>query len=419
MLEQHECFRQVFRQVGAIEIVIKYMHDFEHSHAVVDMCHLVILQFPAEYVPFILSCGIERIIFTRMQKLAYNVKVQTNSMVTLAWFYRNGSHAFDSFQDLFPLTLIFNATQKFMHEDDFFRAAVYLLSILMVDREIFEIQHRFVQMGYVQLIASRMQSILKPGPIMPADELLYTNLTRILCSIAMFPHLHTSVACPSIKVSLEAGMLIFPHNVDVLLATCNLFRLVFFPLSDVRRPTPALSIVVMVLCAISENYNEHLLHVECILTLDVLMNSRQVLNFVSQQNGFDIINRTLYRIIGVGSTSAAKVKMASQFPHTLQSEFVLASFSLLSKLPLCDNSTDCFVVKQIMRQHKTEIRVQNSALYMLDKYMLPNSNMICRFRLGGGVGLVRSAIELPDLSPASHAIAQKIICVCSFSPKNL
>jgi len=259
---------------------------------------------------------------------------------------------------------------------------------------------------------------LQTSPIVPQDELLYANLTKILFNIAMFQRLRISVACPAIKVLLEVGMLVFPHKVDVFLKTCNLFRLVFFIPSEVRRTTPSLRLVAMVLGGMSDNYNEHLLHVECMLTLDVLMNSRQVLNFVGQQDGFKKIIRSLDGIIGVGCTSTAKIKMALQFPHTLQSKFVLASLSLLSKLPLCDNPTDqsvdssrcrlARVVVQIMRQHKTQIGVQSLALCVLDKYMLPYPALYCRFRLGFGMALTCSAMQ----SPESHQIAQKIIRVC-------
>ena len=42
-----------------------------------------------------------------------------------------------------------------------------------------------------------------------------------------------------------------------------------------------------------------------------------------------------------------------------------------------------------------------------------NSNLNRSFRLGHGLTLMQSTIELPDLSPASRAIAQKILRVCS------
>jgi len=45
-------------------------------------------------------------------------------------------------------------------------------------------------------------------------------------------------------------------------------------------------------------------------------------------------------------------------------------------------------VVQIMRQHKREIVVQNLALSVLDKYMLPYPDLYCHFRLGAGLARI-------------------------------
>jgi len=344
--------------------------------------------------------------------------MQTDCMEALAWFYTIAPPILFSSSDCSAVYHIFHATQRFNHVecsnqiypqyDFFFRALMYLFSSLMLHSDKLD----FLCGGYVNVIVLRMQHIVQTPPVEPRDELLYTQLSKILRHLAMLERTRAIVACPSIKLALEAGMRMFPQNGYVHLAAFNLFRLVFFPLSDVRRAAPALSTVAMVLNAMTKNPNEHLLHVECMLTLDVLTNSRQVLNFVSEQNGVNIVNHTLFCIIGRSDSSAAKIKMALQFPHTLQSEFVLAGFSLLSKLPLRENIIDCIVVNQILRQHKTEIAVQTLGLYVLDKYMLPYPDLYRSFRLGHGLTQMQSAMELPDLSPPSRAIAQKILRVC-------
>ena len=419
LLEQHKCFAPIFREAGAIETVIKCMQDFDYSYDVVCKCVLVIFEFPVKHIPFILSCGIERVIFTGMQKYPNDLRRQSDSITSLALFYRHGPHSLDSCQDLSPLDLLFDATNKFMHDDTFFRAAVYVFSILTVDVNLFEIHNRFVQAGLIKVIASGMSCILLSTPIIPRDEDLYTNCTQIFFNIAMFEPLRIRLACPGIEVLLETGLVVFPLNVQVFLKTCHLFRVVFFTASEDRRPSPSVRLVKIVLDAMSDNYDEHLLHVECMLTLNVLTNSRQLLNFVAQQDGFKKIIRSLDNIMGIDSTSTAKIKMALQFPHTLQSDFVMACLSLLSKLPLCKNLTVrsstrlARVVMQIMRQHETQIGVQSLALCVLNKHMLPYPELYCLFGFGIGMALVHSAMNLPDLSSESRVIAQKIIRVCT------
>jgi hypothetical protein len=216
-------------------------------------------------------------------------------------------------------------------------------------------------------------------------------------------------------------MVKLPLNADVLLATCNIFRLVFFMPSQIRRPNHSLRLVNVVLGAMRDHLDVYRLQVECILTLDVLLDSRQVLNFLGQHDAFRITTRTLFGIIGIKSVLVAKLEMGVLFPHALQSKFVQASLFLLGKLPVCVTSTDfsattvslANVVAQVMRQHKKDSTIQNAALHLLDKYMLPYSHLHHRFRQDTGLSLVRSAIELPDLTPASRVSAEKILRLCS------
>ena len=89
----------------------------------------------------------------------------------------------------------------------------------------------------------------------------------------------------------------------------------------------------LVLNAMKNNPIENLLNVECVLTLDTLMNARHVTNYVSEQHGFKLIAHVLYGIIGFELTSPAKIHISTTFSHDCQSKFVQASFSILSRLP--------------------------------------------------------------------------------------
>jgi hypothetical protein len=431
MLEKTEgfIFQNEFRREGAIELVIKCMRKSDCSQTIQRSCVAILMQFCSEHVPFILSCGIERVLFMHMTQRYFDIQVQIECMVLLAYFYTVDSPMICNFPDLSPLKIIFDNIERFKQDDhttnsdhqSFFGASMYLLSSLMANRDNFEVHVTFVHKGYVKWIASKMQHILQTAPIEFRDEIVYTHVTKILSSLGMFPRLHTSVACPSIKVSLERGMLAFPTNEDVQRATCSVFRRIFFVPSQVRRPTPGLSLVKLILDTISNNPN-YLLMVECVLTLDLMMDSRQVLIFVSQHDGFNIIATTFNSVIGIDSTSTrAKRGMGLQFSHSLQSEFAQASFSLLNKLPLCPPSVDFHAtilflaraVTQVILQHKTEVNIQSGGLLMLEKYMIPHSKLHQSFRMDTGLSLMYSAIELPDLSSESRAIAQKIISVCS------
>ena len=302
MLEQKQGFVEEFRGLGVIEIVINFLGKCDRDYFTETKCFSILISFPVEDIPFMLSCGIERIILTRMQKSPDDLKVNSDSLSTLHLLYVYGSHSLDSIRDLRPLCIIFEATEKFMHEDEFFQNAMHFFSVLMRDMNLLELHHRFVKMGYVKMISSRMKYIVETPSITPADELLYKILTKILWSISQCDPLYKSVACPDIKVLLEAGMLVFTHNAQVLQVTCDIFRLAFSSPSEIDFPAPALSTAERVLGAMSNNLSELGLTVTCMLTLDRLSICQQVVNFVSQQDGFKKITCLLHNIVAVSRT---------------------------------------------------------------------------------------------------------------------
>jgi len=173
-----------------------------------------------------------------------------------------------------------------MHEDKFFKNAVHFFSVLMRDMTLLKVHCRFVQMGYVDMISSRMKSIVETPSIIPGDELLYQKFMEILCSISQCDPLYKSVACPDIKVLLEAGMLVFAHNPRVLQLTCDIFRHAFFSPSKVDFPAPALSTAERVRGVLTDNLNDLGLMVTCMLALDRLSICQQGVNLLSQPDGF-------------------------------------------------------------------------------------------------------------------------------------
>jgi len=164
------------------------------------------LQFNAEHVPFILSCGIERRLILLMARNYMDMEVQTDCMAALAWFYTIAPPILCSFPDCSVVYHIFNATQRFNHDecsnltgypdyDSFFRALMYLFSSLMLHSDNLEVHLGFVRNGYVKVIVFRMQHIVQNPPVEPRDELLYTQLTKILRGLASLERTRTSVAC--------------------------------------------------------------------------------------------------------------------------------------------------------------------------------------------------------------------------------
>jgi len=237
MLGQKKGFVEEFRRLGAIEIVIHFLGKCgDGDYFVSTKCFDILRMFPVEDIPLMLSCGIERIIFTRMHKYPGDYLVNWDSFSTLNWLYVNSSHAFLSTQDFRPLYTIFEATERFMWQDEFFQNAVHLFSVLMRDMTLLKVHCFFVQMGYVEMIYSRMKSILETPSITPGDELLCQRSTEILFSISQCDPLYKSVECSDIKVLLEAGMLVFTHNPRVLQLTCDIFRNAFFTPSNIGFP---------------------------------------------------------------------------------------------------------------------------------------------------------------------------------------
>jgi len=254
--------------------------------------------------------------------------------------------------------------------------------------------------------------------VTPRDECLYHDFMEILCSISQCDHLHKSVAWPDIKVLLEAGMPVFKHNPRVLQLTCDIFRHEFFSPSKTDFLAPALSIAERVLGVLTDNLDKVGLMVTCMLTLDRLSIFPQVVNLLSQEDGFKTITSSLHNIVTVSTTPVLS--------HSAKDQFFEASLFILSLLLPCDNPTDQSIASarlllmqdavQIMREHKGEIVLQNLALSVLDKYMLPYPDLYCDFRLGAGLERIQNAMELPGLCPTAREISHKILRVFSTSP---
>jgi len=346
--------------------------------------------------------------------------VNSDCLSFLHWLYAHDSHAYLSTQDSRPLVIIFETTAKFMHNTLFFDNAVSLFSLLMHDMTLSKVHSLFVMVGYVETISGRMKSIVESASVTPRDERLYRDFMEILCSISQCDHLYKSVAWQDIKVLLEAGMPVFKHNPQVLQLTCDIFRHEFFSPSKIDFTLSALSIAEMVLGVLTDNLDKVGLMVTCMLTLDGLSICPQVVNLLSQQDGFKTITSSLHNIVAVSTTPVLS--------HYAKDQFFQASLFVLGLLLPCDNPTDQSMasarlslmedVMEIMHKHQGEILLQSLALSVLDKYMLPYPDLYCHFRLGAGLERIQKAMELPDLSSDAREISHKILRVFSTSPVN-
>jgi len=419
-LMRNRGFLQEFRRLGAIEILIDFLGKCQGDHSLEKTCFYILRRFPVEDIHLMLRCGIEQIIFTRMQESPDDCSVNSDSLSFLHWLYVHDSHAFLSTQDSRPVCIIFETTAKFMHKDGFFDNAVSLFSLLMRDMTLSKVHSLFVLVGYVEMISGRMKSIVESASVTPRDECLYHDFMEILCSISQCDHLYKSVAWPDIKVLLEAGMPVFKHNPRVLQLTFDIFRHEFFSPSKIDFTLSALSIAEMVLGVLTDNLDKVGLMVTCMLTLDGLSICPQVVNLLSQQDGFKTITSSLHNIVAVSTTPVLS--------HSAKDQFFRASLFILSLLIPCDNPTDQSMasarlllmedVMEIMHKHQGEILLQSLALSVLDKYMLPYPDLYCHFRLGAGLERIQKAMELPDLSSDAREISHKILRVFSTSPVN-
>jgi hypothetical protein len=426
MIGQGEFMQIEFGQLGAIELVIHFMKAnvgdslFEHK------CILILMEFSRDYISLMFSCGVEQVLFERMQRHSDDAGVQLVCMDTLAWFYEHNYPTINLYNDFGAPDIIFNALQNFQHEGGVMQSTLCVFSTLVFIEEYCTICDRFVEEGYVHVFAEHLQVILSSTTSSAIDhrknELICANIMKTFRAVLDNKHLCSQINFEALKNVIVAGMAKFPTNPEIQYTGCSFFRFVFFPPSDIRRPAPSLEIVQLVLSAMNNNLFGNLLNVECVFTLDTLMHARHVTNYVSRQHGFKLIVHLLYGIIGFESTSPAKISMSTVFSHDCQSKYVHASFSILSKLPprsyksehAITNATVVLasVVTQIMRQHKDETKVQEVALDILNKYIIPHSELHSRFRKDAGLELTQNAMKLPGLSAESHGIAENILRVC-------
>jgi len=174
-----------------------------------------------------------------MQKYSDDVLVQLVCMQTLAYFYEYNSPAIDSYNVFGALEAIFTGLEKFLHRESFLQSAVHLFSNLVFIEEYCTICDCCVEQGYVHIFADHLKVILS-STISSADEmrrneLVYTNIMKTLRGILTDKHLCTQMVLQSIKDVIPVGMAKFETNLEVQYAACKFFRIVFFPLSEIRR----------------------------------------------------------------------------------------------------------------------------------------------------------------------------------------
>jgi len=418
---------EYFRAVDGLVRNMQFFGDDVNEKDFMHMCNLIIFEFSTDFVPRMLSCGVEKILFARMLKYTDEMNVQTLCMSALAFFYDESSPSLDPSDVWHFLTALFDGMDKFMHYEQFLHNVANLFKTLVFIEEYSStICYHVVEKGYMNIFADELNLLLSYGDNvdeMQQAEVVYTSIMKTFRGILNHQPLCIDMVLENIKDVIQVGMARYETNIEVQFTTCVFFRFVFFPFSETRGVAPTLKIVQLVLNAMKNNPAEHLLNVECVLTLDTLMNSRHITKYVNEQHGFKCIAHKLYDIVGFESTSSAKNCMSTKFSLNCQRLFVEASFSILNKLPprsrqLEYHVTNCTVVlasvvTEVMRQHSQETEIQSAALHALEKYIVAHPELHSRFREDGGLLLMQNALKLPDLRPESQEIAQKILRLCA------
>jgi len=418
----------------AVDGVVKTMQVFGDDISEKDFIHTctrILFNFSTDYISRMLSFGVERVLFKQMLMHSGDFDLQTSCMAALVWFYREASPSLDPHDVLHFLTAMFDALAQFQHEESFLQIVANIFKTLVFIEEYSStLCCHLVEEGYMNIFADELKVYVSyNGPVdeMQMNENAYTNIMKMFRGILNHPHLCINMAMQSIKDVIQIGMSKYQTNTEVQYTTCRFFRLVFFPLSETRNIAPTPKILKLVLNAMENNPAERLMNVECVLSLDTLMNTRHITNYASEQQVFELIVHKLYEIISAfESTSSGQNYMS----HNCQSEFVQASLSILSKLPsrshrLQHYDTDCILnltssVTEVMLQYSNETKIQDAALHVLEKYIFANSEIDSSFHKDGisfhkntGLLLMKNALKLPDLSSESRTIAQKILRLCA------
>jgi len=215
--------------------------DFMHK------CTMIIFQFSTEYIPRMLSGGVQKILFAQMLKYTDDIHAQRICTSTLAYFYTEYFPSLDPSDVSHFLTAISGGLERFLHDEQFLHTVANIFKTLVFIEEYSStICCHLVEKGYTNIFADQLKVLLSYVDTvdeMQQAETVYTNIMKTFRGIMNHQHLCTDMVLENIKDVIQVGMARYETNTDVQYTTCMFFRLVFFPFSETRRVAPTLKIV--------------------------------------------------------------------------------------------------------------------------------------------------------------------------------
>ena len=279
---------------GVIELVVSVMAQHLDCPSLQLMAHRIVRSVSLPNFPYLKEAKLEKIVFMFMSKFPENLLVQISCMDTLHVLfdgYASCDMAFDIdfYDDLGGFELIRSSIVAFPHERYFMH-----LVLKVFERVVVLYKREMCKDGCIDLIFNCADNILVG--VQNVMEMLHINLSvcNILLEISHDKTLHPALATARVLEFLEQAMTDFIHHDGICFVACNIFRLVFYPATMLRRNKAPLAIVGLVLKGLRMHIDEMCMRNECILTIDILMQSKRSISLVSRSGVTLQIIKALY-----------------------------------------------------------------------------------------------------------------------------
>ena len=401
---------------GVIELVVSVIAQHSDCPSLQVMAHKIFRSVSLANFPYIKEAKLDKIVFRFMRKFPENRLVQVSCMDMLNFLFdrcvscASCDLAFDIdlYDDLGGFELIRLSILAFPHEFPMLHLVLKVFAnVVVLDKR--EMCRQIVKDDCIGLIFHCADNLVLGANNAYEIQHIHLSVCKILLGISHDKTLHPALATARVSDFMQQVMTDYIHHDGICFVACNILRQVFYPATMLRRNMAPLAIVELVLKGLTMHIDEMCMRDECILTIDILMQSKRSISLVSSSGGTLQIIKALYLCTHITA---------------IRSDTILAGFRMLTRLSLyrsnialiVENPDPKICISSIatsaMSLYPTDTLVQTAALYILDKFVSGFPHKHTAFRRGKGPALLRAAMKLPDLDHEVKAVALKTLRRC-------
>lgn len=418
----HLCQRSAL-EAGVIEMVVNIL-ELHFDRAELHLkAHEIFKSVSLINISFLQKARVEKVVFSFMRFSPEILAVQVSCINVLnVLFDQSSSCDIDLYDDLGGFELIRASTRIFSQDAELLYIVLKLFSkVVFLDKQ--DMCRQIVRDGCIDLCLDYVYTLLLDRDHVHDHNTLYTCVCNTFFAISYDKTLHPALSTARVLSFLQEALTNFTHIKMMSFTVCNMFRLVFYPETELRRNLAPLEIVELVVgCFLGMNLSERYIRDEFMLTIDVLMQSKRSISLVSRTDSPLRVLKAMYLCTHIPVSEYKMIQEA--LPPGHQKLVLLAGFRIIDRLSsyhsiltlivqnpdrkMCMSS----IATSAMKLHPSDTAVQTAALHMLDKFVGGFPHKHAAFRHDNGLALLKAAMKLPDLNDQVKALAQKTLQLC-------